>query len=141
MLFKIRLDLDPALEFSFVELPPGSRATLKQSFMPQVFKLIDTQDQFFSANVISSAVDSQGNSLDTKHANYHALLYTLKATGNKRGILIAHDGEGNAMIVAAWPTSFRDTCITDPKVLTGDLINLAVHPGRFMNVNLLGVTG
>ncbi|MHA1684170.1 MAG: hypothetical protein ACTSUE_24750, partial [Promethearchaeota archaeon] len=130
MLFKIRLDLEQEMEFSFIELPKGSRVTVKHSFLTKLLELIDDNEQYFTTAIVKEARDSQGHDLEKIFKNFYVLFYTVHETRIKRGILIAYDNDNKGLVTGAWPTSFRDTCITNPKELASNITNIAIHPER-----------
>ncbi len=144
MLYKVSVGFDTQdattdeLVFNFVELPEDARNSLHPKFFPHLMKLVDENPEFIHSASIRSALDSNGRPLSRVFKNFHVVLFSNKSTNQKRGFLIAFgEDKEKGFIRAAWPASFRDAIIKNPRELVDAITDLSVHQHSSENVNIL----
>jgi hypothetical protein len=139
-LFKIsvgfEIDAEP-LTFNFITLPKGSRMNVNPTFLPHVVKLADAHEDIVYSQAIRGGVTGHGTAMTDLFASYYVLFFTSVESSKKQGVLITVDENRQAMVSGAWPTSFRDKIIQDPKSLIDIMHELAVRPEQFEQVTLL----
>ncbi|MHA1793589.1 MAG: hypothetical protein ACTSVI_13150 [Promethearchaeota archaeon] len=149
MLYKIQLDFttfsDPielketTLKFTLIELPKDVRINVRPQFFSTFLRLVDDSENYFHLSCIKEAIDSNGTNLKKIFMNFSVIFFTRKDSNKRLGVLITHDSDENNVVRAAWPMSFRDTCITNPTTLKKITTDLIVHPELHKNVNLLSI--
>lgn len=140
-LFKIVVGTDveaDTLTFNFLPLPKGARMVINPKFLNQLIALTKSNPADYSYNqAIKVAQTGQGKPLAKLFLNFYVILFTKKDTQKKRGIFISFDEQNRGLVNAAWPISFRDAVITNPKELMDVIHDLSVHSDQYENVNLL----
>ena len=141
-LFKISIEFhtldeeERFLSFTFMHLPKGSRMLVKPTLMPHIMKLTDQKD-FIHAACITKAQTTMGRPLNKLFKNYYVIFFTNKESGEKRGIMVSFNEDGEGQVNGAWPTSFRDSIITNPGILKDAILALTTHPELYENLNVI----